>query len=232
MAVNVDLKTLRTRARQRADMENSGFVKDSELNTFINSSIRELYDLLISKFGDDYYLTDSTISLTVSTDTYDLPTDFYKLVGADLLISPTDEPITLQPFMFAERNRYRFRNGTYFYGDSEYKYRIMGNSIKFIPQPNNNYQAKLWYIPAFTELEVDSDEFDGINGYEEWVIIDAAIKMLVKEESDTQQLERAKAQQTQRIENAAANRDVGMPQTISDVHYLNRHIRADEDYGI
>lgn len=46
---------LRAAIRQSCDMENSQFVSDAELNTRIEVSTRELYDLLVARYGDEYF---------------------------------------------------------------------------------------------------------------------------------------------------------------------------------
>ena len=48
MAQYVTLSTLRSRAREEADMENGTFVSDSEANRYVNEAITELSDFLIS----------------------------------------------------------------------------------------------------------------------------------------------------------------------------------------
>ena len=68
---------------------------------------------------------------------------------------------------------------------------------------------------TFMSGGLDDGEFDGISGWEEYVIIDAAIKMLVKEESDTSALNAAKQAMLIRIKAAAAGRDAGEPPKIS-----------------
>ena len=68
-----------------------------------------------------------------------------------------------------------------------------------------------------------------VSGYEEYVVIDAAIKCLQKEESDVQVLLVQKQQQLQRIEQAAGKRDAGESYAITDVNvgttsYLDDYI--------
>ena len=64
----VSLTELRTLTRQRADMENSQFVTDTELTRYLNNSWGELYNLIVENFNEDYYTTSSTIScLQIST---------------------------------------------------------------------------------------------------------------------------------------------------------------------
>ena len=57
----VSLSTLRLLARQRADMENSQFVTDTEMRRYINRGYAELYDLIVtSANSEDYFLESST----------------------------------------------------------------------------------------------------------------------------------------------------------------------------
>ena len=81
----VSLSDLRTLVRQRAAQENSQFVTDEELRQYINRGYSGLYDLLVTNANsEDYFLNSSTVTLVSGTQTYDLPTDFYKLKGVDL----------------------------------------------------------------------------------------------------------------------------------------------------
>ena len=54
---------LRTEVRQRADMVNSDFVTDNEINRYLNESISELYDMLISAKGQEWYIKTLTLNL-------------------------------------------------------------------------------------------------------------------------------------------------------------------------
>ena len=223
MATTMTLTELKNAVRQRSDMENSQFVKDAELISYINQSYFELYDLLIQKYGDNYFVA-SPYSFTTdgTSEDYTLPSDFYKLLGVDLALSnSTDSWVTIKPFNFAERNRYAVPNFQSFYGITNLRYRLMGNKIKFTPIPQANQQMRLWYIPRMTTLSLGTDTVDGISGWTEYIIIDSAIKCLQKEESDTTVLLAQKMAIIQRIENAAENRDAGFPKTVADVSFSN-----------
>lgn len=216
MARNVTLASLRTQARQRADMVNSTFITDAEFNQYINNSITELYDLLIQKFGNEYYLNIYSFPTVIGIDSYALPTDFYKLIGADILVGGTDY-ISLRPFMFSERNRYTAAVSRTIYGVADLRYRLYGNNIKFMPVPDGNSTIRLWYIPVIQELASDSATLDGGNGWEEFIVVDTAIKALQKEESDVSVLLAQKQALVKRIEEAAENRDAGAGDRVSDV---------------
>jgi hypothetical protein len=80
----VTLKGLRDAIRERSDFVNNDFVTDLEFNGWINASVRELYDLLLEKYGCDYYMAEQFVFLTVALQTqYLLPGDFYKLLGIE-----------------------------------------------------------------------------------------------------------------------------------------------------
>ena len=51
--MTITLAELKAQARERADMEGSCFVSDSQLTTFINNSIAELHDILIQAYDGD-----------------------------------------------------------------------------------------------------------------------------------------------------------------------------------
>jgi hypothetical protein len=95
-------------------------------------------------------------------------------------------------------------------------YQVRGDDLVFIPTPNGSQLIRLWYIPLPQELTLDTDSFNGINGYEEYVVIDAAIKMRVKEESPVEELLLAKENMRQRILSASAGRDSGEPARVVD----------------
>jgi hypothetical protein len=149
----MNLEQLRTACRQRADMVNSTFVSDAELNSYINASYYELYDLLVQKYGNDYYMTQYSFSLQGNVSRYDLPEDFYKLLGVDLEISSgPDGYVSLRPFMLAERNRYSTANVQTWIGVTNLRYRLSGNKLWFTPSPQTGQKIRIWYVPRLAEL--------------------------------------------------------------------------------
>lgn len=216
MATLVEMRTV---ARQKADMEDTTFITNTELNGYINSAIKELYDLILTTYGDDYYLEEYNFTTSSGTEEYALPTDFYKLRGVDVQINGNTWS-TLRKYQFSERNKYQLNGSWSLLGVSSIRYRLRANNIKFAPAPDGNLTARLWYAPKFEDLTVDAEEFDGINGWEEYVEVDAAIQMLTKEESDTTVLERRKANLVQRILESAP-RDSGEPETIQETQQLD-----------
>lgn len=213
------LASLRDQARLRSDMQNSKFVSDAEFNQYINDSYAELYDLLVSKF-EDYYVAEPLVFTVASGNTYDLPDDFYKLKGLDRALSGADDWYTLRPFTFEDRNARR--SATRFRGlYPAIRYRIFGNKIYFSPDDQATGSFRMWYIPRYTPMVADTDTVSRIDGWEVYIVVDAAMKALQKEESDVSVLMAMKQALIQRIESLAANRDVGEPDRVSDISLHN-----------
>lgn len=223
----MSLGQARTLAQQEADLQNSEFVTKSEWNTYINQSYFELYDLLVQKFGDDYYVAPPVEFTTTGASLYDLPNGtnysgapaLYKLLGVDLAIAAGSTGwLTLRKYEFIQRNNYVFPQlTTNFLGVGSLRYRLIGGQVGFIPYPAANQQIRLWYIPRMTTLLQDTDILDGISGWTEYVVVDAAIKAKMKQEDDITALMARKQMLLERIEAAAENRDAGEPEKISPV---------------
>lgn len=220
----MSLAQIRLLAQQRADRVNSNFVTLPEWNTYINQSALELYDLLVTEY-EDYFIQSPNVQFQTDgvNAEYDLPADFYKLSGVDLGLTTTNNAkITVKKFDFIERNRFVFPQITAGYlGVFNLRYRILGNKLMFIPTPSAGQWITLWYVPRLPWLLKDTDILDGVSGWTEYVVVDAAIKALRKEESDTQELQLEKSMLLKRIEDSAMNRDIGQPDTISPTRRMS-----------
>ncbi len=144
------------------------------------------------------------------------------MAGVDLAVNTsTINPawVTLKKFNFIDRNKYVYPNSTStIYGVYNQAYRIMGQQINFIPVPAGNQTIRLWYSPRLPALLKDSDLTTlGFSGWLRYPIVRAAKYALDKEEgADTSKLDTEIGFLKQRIEQMSQNRDVGMPDTISD----------------
>jgi hypothetical protein len=207
---------LRERAQLRADMENTNFISSTEWNDIINTSYRELYDILVGTYAD-YYSSSATFTLAGGSggNTYSLPADFYKLRGLDYYIGSGTNPWREVPrYNFEDRNKLWFRS-----------YARMGSVIRVLPEAHAGGDYKIWYIPQPTALTDDAHTVEGVNGWEEYIVIDAAIKALNKEESDVSALMAEKAAILKRVESMASESDANRPATVADIY------RAEFDFS-
>lgn len=213
-----------TAAQQRADRVDSAFISPSEWKAMANASLQQLYEKLIEAYGSDYFCQASSpvITTTGQTDTYALPADFFKLLGVDLQrypgqVSNPSSWVTIWQFNFAQRNNYSLPGlrGSW---AGTMRYRLRGDNIVFQPCPAASQTLRLWYAPVFTPLVDDDDAFDGVNGWEEWVVNDVALKALVKDESDLSGVGALQQVQNDRLQTIIDSRDVGAAQTTTDVN--------------
>lgn len=232
MSGQINLGYIRYLAQLRADKLNSQFLTTDEWNSNINQSIYELYDILVTKFGDDYFLANPVTFTTTGAKNYPLPDGsttigggvppaLYKLVGVDCGVAVGNNAwVTLPRYNWIDRNRFIYPQlQANALGVFNLSYRQMGTQLFFIPNPTAGQYIQLWYVPVMTQLLKDTDMLSfSISGWSEMIIVDAAIKALLKEESYEQAnaLMAIKGQIMERIETTAANRDVGQPNTISD----------------
>tara|TARA_Y100000593_G_scaffold14361_1_gene27173 strand:- start:6151 stop:6774 length:624 start_codon:yes stop_codon:yes gene_type:complete len=191
-------------------MVNSSFITDSELNGYISASYAELYDLLVQ--SGLIYFTPGTHTITASgSETYALPSDYYGTVRVDRLSG--SDYIPLVEYMITERTSYE-NNG----GSNSIGYSVQGANISLLPAPSAGTYRHI-YIPAPVDLtaSADSTTIDGVSGWEEFIVVDAARKMLQKEESSTVAVERDIARLRVRIEEMAQNRAWATPRRVVDV---------------
>lgn len=190
---------LRERAKSESDNVGQGFVSDAEWNEFIGQSYLELYGLVTEAYGNDYNVQSPNTGYTFTTDGvnqfFALPTNFFKLLGVDLQITGSaGNWVSLKPFTFGERNS-------------------LSNWNSSIPMAGQ--VIRLFYVPKATLPVLDNDTIEGVNGWEEYVVVDAAIKAMAKEESDVSVLMARKKALIARLNSETQNRDSGEAVRIS-----------------
>jgi hypothetical protein len=196
MARNVTVQSIIDRARIHADQRGSAFIRDSELLTLVNEVYPELYDELVGSY-ENYFMEMATVTLAPGTTFYNLPADFYKLIGIDYRVNQ-DTYVTLYNFNEIDRNNTMISNASIPVGELR---------LRYIPAPQ-----------VFTAL---TDTFDGVAGWDRLLSLLLAIDMMDAEETDSNPLYRKYQRTLQRITEMAAPRDTGMPSTVSDVYSRN-----------
>ena len=209
--------------RNRSDLNNSEFITDSEMTSYINYSLKELHGLLINSWGGDYFLDNTTVSVNAGAEVMSgsLPEDCLKIAGVDLQVG--GKYLTLQPFNFNERNRASALSvqGQASGNFTNYRYRVRNRQIVLTPAATGGVTLRVWYYPDAPQLVALTDEIsvnDSISGWLEYVIVDVCIKCKQKEETDYDGFAKQKSDLVRRITAESQNRDAGIPQTVSDVY--------------
>ena len=203
MGREFSISKLISRAKDRADMEDSGFITDSKWRSYLSSGYAELYSILVSS-GARYFEETHEISADGSLE-YDLPGDHLSTVGVDRVDS--QERHSLTEAMAQERKRLN-REG----GEATH-YAIVGDKIQLQPAPRSG-DYELIYVPHPTDLSDanDSDEVDVVTpDGEQFLVWYAAVIALAKEESDARLAIRERERARERLEEWATLRALHAP---------------------
>lgn len=229
MARGVALSTLISRVRRAADIEGATTrFPDAELTDYINESNAELYDVIRSAFGEDYYRKTAIIVTSGNQATYPLPGDFLSLISVDVPLGG-NLVLTAKPYNENERNLYKFFPFGAWTMNQPIWYRLTGaidasglspQTISFIPTPTGAYNVNVNYVPTPTVLTNMTDTFDGVAGWEEYTVGDAAMKVATKnQEWDLlQALTARKMGMKDRIQTMAPEHDGGQSARVTDVY--------------
>ena len=104
-------------------------------------------------------------------------------------------------------------------GNGNYAWDAAGIVLRPMPR-SASWTLYMHYIPAMTEMTLGTHTFDGINGWEEFAVLDAAMKCSRKD-NDTETLALLKPsrdEQLVRLNRMAANRDQARPYHIQDTN--------------
>jgi hypothetical protein len=187
------------RCKQASDSVNSSFISDPEWTTMIAQSYAELYGLIVQAFSGDYFVKDPPYTFTTDgiNDHFALPSDVFKLLGVDVLYGSANQWVTLKPFTLADRNRFSGSN----------------QSI-----PAAGQTVRLLYVPSPPVFD-SGNPLSAVlvnNGWDQYIVADACIKALAKEESDVSVFAGQKSALLARLDAEAENRDAGNPQRMVD----------------
>lgn len=217
MAGPVTLAELRSRAKARADMVGSSFVTDAEWNVYLNHAADELYDLLVVQYEDDF-AAELALSFPTGASDVDVSSEAEADSGAPML-KLLSVGVTLGG-RYSELQRYTradravLRNAT----SGTPRYQLRGSILSFLPNLPAASTLAVEYVPQRAELISDADRH--LLGWDEFVVLGAAIKALGKEESDPSVLMAEKAALDRRIRETAPKRDLSPnnPSVVRDVY--------------
>lgn len=229
MSRSVALSVIRARVRFLADLgpdATTGRYPTATVNREINAAWQRLRHLA-SKNGHQLYLKSTTpTTMTVgplagySFGTIPLPADCVAVYGLDVTINSTDIR-TIYPGDFGDRNYFHDAWGglvgppeafhIYNFG-VESAASIAAGVCAIFPAPDRAYTYSLWYIPSWVDRANDTDVFDCVEGWDDWVIQDCVIKfaqgdndrantyrIAVDEREKTEKMVLARATKIQRV---------------------------------
>lgn len=205
------LALLRAEVRARADIENDPHVTDAEVDRFINQSAAALHEMIVLACEDDFTGT-QVIPTIAGVATYEFDASFYKLISVELTVNGYTRQI--DKWTWAQRALF-LNVATWGLASQPISYKIVGrDNIMFAPVPDGVYSVRVWYVPASVDMTDPADTYDGRDGWEEWVVLDAAIKAKTKAEEDVRTLQAEREQVYGRIAKAFGTKDQARPDSV------------------
>jgi hypothetical protein len=167
------------RARRRADMENSEFIGTAECTEYCEKAFQEWYGIVTTKEPDLVIKTES-VSMLAGSTSQSFAADFKALRG----IRHNDSfGLRRAEYSDLERMTYNARTGkpTHYWISGRF---TAAHNWRPLPTPNAAYSLTVYYIPSISLADVTGGGLNMLAGWDEYVVLTAAIKMKDKEESD------------------------------------------------
>lgn len=226
MATNVTLTDLLTRVRQRADMENSNFCSDDEITHYINDEIFDMYARMVNVDDGKLFATVSPTLVKVGNNAYQLPSNFMRLVDVNIYTGSR-----WVPAYEADPQDYLSLQTRQYTGDYDVRYFLQLN------QDQGRYELFLFpsklvanigvrYIKEAPRLTVGTDTLKWPSNWHETVVLGAAVKCLVKEESDPSALMVDRDRAAARVLKDIREQAVAQVQTLRSLAGRNRRRRS------
>lgn len=187
MARTITLANLRTAIATQGDftISTSGRYSPTSLNFYINSSIQRFRERVTNE-GITHYLTSTSGSVSSgatspysfkSLDLSAVTPAVVRVYGVDLTVSSIVKTLAHRPFQ--ERNDYGAPSIT---GEPMAWAMYQTTSVAIMPAPNQSYAYTVWYLPVLADLVNDGDTFDGVAGWEQYIIWDCVCRLIARDQ--------------------------------------------------
>jgi len=176
---------LEQRVRERADMVGSLFVSSTEIASYMEASWQELYTAC-SVQSEDLFVKQYALTITGGTAVYPLSgaADIKKLRGVRIKGDVFLSPLSLREVQNLDRTGRTGKPRFYWmYGDTTNNNGLM--ALEILPPPDNSYSLLVFYQPAIQLADVSGlSVLPMLAGFDEFIVVSAAMKCKNKEESD------------------------------------------------
>lgn len=214
----VTLADLVARSRQRADLVSNENIASAEADSYVNQSLAELYDIIVQA-DEDYFTVTTNMPVTANVATVDISgwtPKLLKLRGIDIPWNGQTYKLTAQRMELGERNDLQGPMPSYLIGMPT-SFFMYSSTIKLAPTPSSSFTATVWYIPVPPTLS-GAATFNAQSGWDEFIVVDAARKMLLKQERDVTALTGEREQLRSHII-SSYRRDFSGPKRVTRTRY-------------
>lgn len=227
MADTATASVLMTDVRRLTDTDNDAHITDAYLLTLIDRSYNKLYRLMATQYESFFDTEDTSKSLIVGQRDYALASDLLHLKGVDIVIGGERTP--MRTYSFGERNERSNDPRVYRVGydrqRTQYRYRTQANNLRIDPLPDSTEQLVMTYVPRPARITSSGQTFDVFAGFDDFIIYDAAMFVLQRQERDANAVMAARQEALQAVIAAASPRDVGDPTQVRDAYFGSNRLR-------
>ena len=189
MSRTATLSVIRTDIATQADF--SGAVGSTsrytttQLNRWINQEIQNFREAL-SNEGAQHYLTHATGTLAAGAtsphsfgvlDLSGVTPSVVRVYGLDISVSGVNR--TLKHVPFNERDSYGGPTNT---SEPMAWSNFTTNKLAIFPPPGQVYTYVCYYLPVLADLSSDGDTFDGVAGWEEFIVWAVVVRSIVRDQ--------------------------------------------------
>ena len=239
MATPVTLAQLVLRVRRRCNLEGNSVLQlfpDEELIDNINDEIGAWWDMVrLTTFMGQYARAPFPFSTVALQSLYPLPANCASLISVDANINGQSYAISAMPYQEEQRNMFKLLPFVgWSFGIQSVWYQLQGTNINFLPTPDAGYNITINYVPTAPVLSAPGDVLNSFNNWEEWIVLGASIKCLLKigQEDLIAILQGMQDRQTDRILNAAAEADMNASEGVHEtMAYGNLGMGGQGGYG-
>lgn len=187
MSRTVTLLQLRTDIAAQADIVGgTARYTSAILNRFINQSIQRFREKLSSE-GAQHYLVSTTGTLTPGAtfpypfgvlDLSAVTPSIVRTFGVDVTLNG-DIIKSLSHVPFASRADY---GGSIVISEPMAWAHINTRKLAIMPAPDEAYRYVAWYLPVLADLSADGDTWDGVAGWEDFIVWDVVARLIVRDQ--------------------------------------------------
>jgi hypothetical protein len=216
MARNVSIATLIEDTRRWANIRTStpddAHLTDADVARVLELKLAEFHELLTSATASAFLEEVETVAITGdSPEAFGfLPEGFFRLNAAWVEWSTTDHESISNLSNQQDATLYK---GLPWTSGAPKAFRVVGAFLYVYPAAPIGTEIKISYVPAF----VSADEYDGVNGWEKYVTMGAALELMAIENRTNPKLEAEYARQDERVRSMVEERQAQDAPMVRDV---------------